>query len=83
MLSRQAGIDTDDFGVTLPSCSLEDIARAVETLSAESPERVERRSRQARDVCAVRYTRDAFRARVRSVIGELRRQPAVQAGVTR
>jgi glycosyltransferase involved in cell wall biosynthesis len=83
VLSPQAGIDTDDFGVTLPSCSLEEIAGAVETLAAWPVDRVEQSSRRASAECAARYTREAFRARVRAIIGELRQQPAAPARGTR
>jgi len=68
VLSRHAGIDTDDFGILLPSCRHDDIARTVRELAARPTEWIAGKSARSSAICGVRHTRDAFRERVQGVL---------------
>jgi glycosyltransferase involved in cell wall biosynthesis len=60
VVSRESTIDTDDYGITLRRCSVDEIARVVRELTEYSPERCERMSRLARKAAVTKYSEEAF-----------------------
>jgi glycosyltransferase involved in cell wall biosynthesis len=71
LLTREAGIDTEDFGVTFRDDSLEEIERVVREV-AELPEDWHReRSVKTRQAAEANYSEDAFLDRWRDMLGEI------------
>ena len=71
LVTKEAGIDTEDFGIAFEDDSLEEIERVILDVS-ELPESWHRKRRQrTREVCEERYSEDAFMERWRSILGEI------------
>ena len=60
VLSRQSNIDTDDFGVTLGACPIEEITQTVAELCHKPPEWCAEKSRHTRRVALQEYSETAF-----------------------
>lgn len=60
IVSREAGIDTDDFGIMLDNCSIEEILRVVQEVSRKSPEWYRERSIRTRNNALQYYTKERF-----------------------
>ena len=71
LVTKETGIDTEDFGVTFADDSLEEIERVIVEVS-ELPESWHRgQSRRTREVCEERYSEDAFMERWRNILCEI------------
>jgi glycosyltransferase involved in cell wall biosynthesis len=68
IVSREANIDTDDFGITLDNCSVETILRVVEEVSAKSPEWCRERSLRTRNTARQNYTTEKFLQNMKDAI---------------
>ena len=71
VLTREAGVDTGDFGVTLPSYRLEDIASAVDWISSQPPSRHEVMTLKAMDAARRDFSQAAFSKRFRQILTEV------------
>ncbi len=60
VVSREATLDTDDFGVMLESCEPTALARTVRELTALAPETVTARSARTLEVARTAYSATAF-----------------------
>jgi glycosyltransferase involved in cell wall biosynthesis len=60
VVSRESNIDTDDCGITLSRCSVEEIERVVQELIEYPPEECERMSRLARKAAVAKHSEEAF-----------------------
>jgi glycosyltransferase involved in cell wall biosynthesis len=71
LVTREAGIDTEDFGITFTDDSLEEIERVILEVS-EKPESWHReRSIRTRRVSEEKYSEDAFMNRWRDILTEI------------
>lgn len=74
LVTRQAGIDTDDFGITFSSDGLDEIESVIREVS-ELPEDWHRdRSIKTRKVAEEKYSEDAFLNRWRQILTEIIKQ---------
>ena len=71
MVTKEAGIDTDDFGITLPSYEVEDIAAAVDWISSQPAEWHEETSHKVLDAARRDFSQAAFSRRLREILGEV------------
>ena len=71
LLTREAGIDTEDFGVTFRDDSLEEIERVVREVSELSEEWHREHSSRTRRAAETKYSEDAFLKRWREILGEI------------
>ena len=60
IVSRECGVDTDDFGFTLSDCSLATIRHTIETCAALPEDELNARSARARAYALKHHTRAAF-----------------------
>ena len=71
LVTREAGIDTEDFGITFSDDSLEEIERVIVEVS-ERPESWHREhSIKTRKVCEDKYSEEAFMNRWRAILDEI------------
>jgi hypothetical protein len=71
LVTREAGIDTEDVGVTFSDDSLEEIERVVREVS-QLPEKWHReRSSRTRKAVEEKYSEDAFLNRWRDILAEI------------
>ena len=68
VVSREAGLDVDDFGIYIQPCTIERIVEIVSELSAWTPQRLERSSVAARAAAQNEYAQDAFTQRLEQAI---------------
>jgi glycosyltransferase involved in cell wall biosynthesis len=68
IVSRECGIDLEDFGIELESCSIEDIRKAVRTASTMSVAELDKTSRQARQTAREKYSEQSFSIRFREIL---------------
>jgi len=68
VVSQESNIDTSDFGITLDTCSIEEIAEVVRDLSQRSPEWCQEMSRRTREVALKEYSVDSFLRNMREAI---------------
>ncbi len=71
VVSREVGIDTEDFGFTLENCTLEEIEKMILQVSQLPVERIADLSERTRAVCEEKYSETAFRNRWREIIAEI------------
>jgi glycosyltransferase involved in cell wall biosynthesis len=71
MVTREAGLDTEDFGVTFADDSLEEIERAVRQVSQLPKEWHLERSIRTREVAEAKYSEEAFLNRWREILAEI------------
>jgi len=71
LVTREAGIDTDDFGVTFADDSIEEIERTVLDVSQRPPEWHRERGAKTARIAAELYGEEAFTRRWRSIITEI------------
>ncbi|MFH2107287.1 MAG: hypothetical protein ABII93_01350 [Chrysiogenia bacterium] len=71
VVSREAGIDTEDFGFMLENCTLEEIEKMILQVSQLPAERIADLSEKTRAVCEEKYSETAFRNRWREIIAEI------------
>ena len=60
IVSREAAIDVDGFGILLDQCSIEEIVRVVRDVSQRPPEWCEDMSARTRDVAIAQFSETAF-----------------------
>lgn len=71
IISRENGIDGDDFGVLLDHLSLEEIERTVRQM-AEMPDTwLQERSRRTKDATKVKFSEKAFQERWREMLRQI------------
>jgi len=70
VVSREAGIDTGDYGVTLENCSVDEITRVITDLSRKSPDWCADRSRRAREAALNKFSETAFHENMKKNIEE-------------
>jgi len=71
LVTREAGIDTDDFGVTFADDSIEEIEKTVLDVSQRPPEWHRERGAKTARIAAELYGEEAFTRRWRSIITEI------------
>lgn len=74
IVSRQANIDTDDFGITLESVSVQDILRVVEEASDMPAHVCKDRSMRTRRSAQEYYTEERFLQSMKNAIDRIREQ---------
>jgi hypothetical protein len=71
LVTKEVGIDTEDFGVTFTDDSLEEIERVIVEVS-ELPEMWHRQhSMRTREVSEYKFSEDAFMERWRNILAEV------------
>ncbi|OGW54059.1 MAG: hypothetical protein A2Y81_13155 [Nitrospirae bacterium RBG_13_43_8] len=60
VVSRESGVNVDDFGIILEECSIEEIQRSVENISSLSESEVTEMSRRAWNFARINHTRVRF-----------------------
>jgi glycosyltransferase involved in cell wall biosynthesis len=70
IVSKECGIDTDNVGVTLPSCSLEDITTAIDQIATQPAAWHREHSAAARAVSVRDYSQEAFTQRWENILTE-------------
>ena len=68
VISYESGVDTNDFGITLPGCSLQEIEDSVRHLSELPASRLEEMARSAWEYARRNHTREKFARDFREVI---------------
>jgi len=68
IVSHETHIDTNDFGITLNDCSIEEIKRTVSEVSSYSPVLCEKMSKKTRWVAKTEYSEDAFSENIKNAI---------------
>lgn len=71
IVSRDSGIDTDDFGVTLPDTRVSTIRRTVRDMAALPPEQCAAFASSAHQTATQRYTANNFRAKLEHILEQL------------
>ncbi len=71
IVTKEAGVDTDDFGFCLPDFRVETISETVRTASQMPPEELALRSRKALEAVAEQFSQDAFIKRWRQIISDI------------
>lgn len=70
IVSRECGIDTEDFGITLEDCSLAAIENTVVDFANRPPAWHEEHSRRTREVALRKFSPEAFDRRWRAILKE-------------
>ena len=81
VVSRETNIDTDEFGITLMDCSIEEIGKVVNNLSQRSPEWCEAMSRRTRKAALAEFSEDAFLRNMKAAIERIISERAGVANV--
>jgi len=68
VVTPSCGLDTNDYGIRLEPCTVENIRSVVQELSASSPERCREMSLKARQVAVTVYSEEAFSSSMRAAI---------------
>jgi glycosyltransferase involved in cell wall biosynthesis len=68
VISYESGVDTNDFGITLPGCSLQEVEDAVRQVSELPEARLEEMARSAWEYARRNHTREKFARDFRAVI---------------
>jgi glycosyltransferase involved in cell wall biosynthesis len=71
VLSRQSGVDVDDFGFMLPGCSVDEIRKAVFRLSTLPTDRLRAMSRAAWKKAVENHSREAWKSDYRRLIHQI------------
>lgn len=71
LVTKEAGIDTEDFGITFSDDSLEEIERVIVEVSEKPGSWHRERSIKTRKVSEEKYSEDAFIERWRHILGEI------------
>ena len=73
ILSREAGIDAQDFGMLLPQATIEEIKLAVTALAQRDPADLERMSRAAWNHARTTHTKERYTAEYRRMLTDILR----------
>jgi len=68
IVSKEAGMNTDDFGITLPSITVEDIGKAVDWISSQPAEWHEKTTYKVLDAARRDFSQAAFTRRFREIL---------------
>ena len=68
---KEAGVDTDDFGITLPSYKIEDIAAAVDWVTSQPATWHEEKSHEVLNAAQQHFSQVAFSRRFREILQEV------------
>ena len=71
IVSKEAGIDTEDFGITLNSYNLTDIDKTVDWISNKSADWHRKHSIRTREVAEEKFSEKAFINRWKEVVSEI------------
>jgi hypothetical protein len=71
ILTPECGIDTEDFGITLASHSLEDIEKTIVSAAQQPVEWYLERTRRVRETALAKYSVDAFVHRWENILNDL------------
>ena len=71
VVSAESGVDVQDFGVILKSCSIEEIKQAIATVSGLSPGELRSRARKAWEFARANHTQERFAEVYRRAIQEI------------
>lgn len=71
VVSRESGIDTGDFGVTLDSCDPDTIAGTVHTVASYAPDWHRQHSLATRRTALARYSQQAFTKRWENILRDI------------
>src|SRR3990167_6435369 len=71
LVTKEAGIDTEDFGVTFSNDSMEEIERVIREVSELPDSRYREYSIRAREVSVEKYSENAFMDRWRCILAEI------------
>lgn len=78
LVTKEAGIDTDGLGITLPSFRIEDIASAVDWISTQPPSWHEEMSRGVLCAAGRDFSQAAFSKRFREILSEVIRDKTAE-----
>ncbi len=68
LVSRETGIDTDDFGVTFEDCSVDTISQVVTDMAKRPPDALQQMAQEAFDQASTRYSLDSFSENVERIL---------------
>lgn len=68
VLSRETGIGTGDYGITLDTCSIDEIVKLVRDLSRRPPRWCEQMSQGTRKVAVTEFSKTAFLGNMKNAI---------------
>jgi hypothetical protein len=68
IVSEACGVDTKDFGITMPNCELHTIESVLARFSEEPPERHEERSAKTLVESRANYTEGSFQSRLSDIL---------------
>jgi glycosyltransferase involved in cell wall biosynthesis len=71
LVTKETGIDTEDFGITFEGDGLEEIERVILEVSRQPESWHRERSIRTRKVSEKKYSEDAFMERWRNMLGEI------------
>ena len=71
IISYETSIDMEDFGVTLKSCSVEEIKNAIKYIANLSTDELKTRSYKAWEYARGHYTRENFAVKYKEVISQI------------
>jgi glycosyltransferase involved in cell wall biosynthesis len=71
LVTKEAGIDTEDFGITFSDDSLEEVERVIVEVSQKSEEWHREQSIKTRKVAEEKYSEEAFINRWRDILNEI------------
>lgn len=70
IVSKECGIDTNDFGITLKSCDIDEIENTVTNLANMPPEWHRRKSEKTREIALKHYSEEAFKNRLKEILNK-------------
>jgi len=70
IVSKECGIDTNGFGITLNSCNIDDIANTIEKVVKNFSEWHKTKSNYTRQVALKYYSEEAFRKRLKEILNQ-------------
>lgn len=79
ILSTEANIDVDGFGVLLPDCDVSTVRRVCVEASCEEPDILRRRTERVLEVVGTNYTPEAFRNAFKQAVVAIRDQVGLLA----
>jgi len=71
IISCESNIDTDGYGITFGTCSVNEITRVVTNLLLKSPKWCEQMSEQTREIALTQYSEAAFQGNMKAAIKDI------------
>jgi len=75
IISRESGVDVNDFGTALETCSIEEIRNAVRMVSHLPAQELQKMARAAWEFARANHTRERFAEEYRKVITQIMARP--------